>query len=69
MRPKKLRAVSDSGPLIHLSKIGALWLLEALFDEVLIPTEVKREAVDAGIELGYNDARTIEGAICGGMLK
>ena len=63
MKPKRLRAVSNSGPLIHLAKIGALWLLEELFEEILIPIEVKRETVDAGIELGYDDAKIIGEAI------
>ena len=69
MKQKRLRAVSDSGPLIHLAKIGALWLLEKLFDEILIPIEVKRETVDAGIESGYSDAEIIKEAIERGKIR
>lgn len=69
MNSRKLKAVSNSGPLIHLAKIGALWLLDALFDEILIPIEVKREAVDAGIELGHDDARIIREFIKRGKIR
>ena len=69
MKSKRLRAVSNSGPLIHLAKIGALWLLEELFEEILIPAEVKRETVDAGIELGYEDTKIIEETIIRGKIK
>lgn len=69
MKSKKLRAVSNSGPLIHLAKINALWLLEKLFDEILIPIEVKEETVDAGLKLGFDDARIIQKAIKDGKNK
>jgi len=38
-----VRAVTDAGPLIHLSWIGHLNLLPALFDEVLVPLAVQDE--------------------------
>jgi hypothetical protein len=41
-------AVSDSSPLIALSRIGYLELLRRLFDAVHIPTEVYNEVVIAG---------------------
>ena len=41
-------AVSDSSPLILLSAIGQLDLLHRLFGEVVIPTAVWREVVEAG---------------------
>ncbi len=40
--------VSDSGPLIHLSQIGRLYLLKEFFGEVLIPPAVYREVVIEG---------------------
>ncbi len=40
--------VSDSSPLIHLSRIGRLGLLRDLFGEVLIPEAVYREVVVEG---------------------
>jgi len=69
VKPKRLRVVSNSGPLIHLAKIGALWLLEELFEEILIPIEVERETVNTGIELGYDDAKIIGEAIERGKIK
>jgi len=38
-----MRIVSDTSCLIILKKIDALWILEEIFKEVLIPEEVKRE--------------------------
>lgn len=38
-------AVSDSSTLIHLSKLGLLELLRALFDQVVVPEAVWREVV------------------------
>lgn len=42
-----MRAVSDAGPLIHLSWISRLDLLAALFDEVLVPAAVRDEVLRA----------------------
>jgi len=55
--------VSNTTVLIFLSKINKLDLLEKLFKIVLIPEEVKREAVDKGKERNYIDANQIEKAI------
>ena len=55
--------VSDAGPLIHLAQIGKLQLLKQLFNRVLITSEVKREVVDKGIKLGYDDAVIVKEAI------
>ncbi|MBI2220139.1 MAG: DUF3368 domain-containing protein [Acidobacteria bacterium] len=38
--------VADSSPLIYLSRVGALHLLSALFDEVVVPRAVWHEAVE-----------------------
>jgi predicted nucleic acid-binding protein len=40
--------VSDSGPLIALSKLSLLSLLHELFAEIVIPMEVWREVVERG---------------------
>jgi predicted nucleic acid-binding protein len=40
-----MKVVSDSTPLIHLSAMGRLDLLEVLFREILIPQEVYEEVV------------------------
>lgn len=43
-----MRAVSNAGPIIHLSWIGRLDLLPFLFDEVLVPLAVRHEVLRAG---------------------
>ncbi len=63
----KKSAVSNSGPLIHLAKIGLLELIK-LYD-VFIPTEVKYEVVDKGKEKGFTDAILVENAIEEGWIK
>lgn len=40
-----MRAVADAGPLIHLSWVDRLGLLDGLFDEVLIPPAVQDEVL------------------------
>lgn len=50
--------VSDSSPIIHLSKIGELNLLKELFGEIIIPEAVYRESVTEG--KGRKDADEIE---------
>ncbi len=43
-----MRAVSNAGPIIHLSWIDRLDLLAALFEEVLVPVAVREEVLRAG---------------------
>lgn len=40
--------VSDSGPLIALSKLNLLFILQEFFEEIVIPKEVWREVVERG---------------------
>jgi uncharacterized protein len=42
-----VKAVSDAGPLIHLSWIDRIDLLDALFDEVVVPEAVRDEILRA----------------------
>lgn len=42
-----MRIVSNAGPLIHLSWIGRLHLLQQLFDELIVPNRVKEEVLQA----------------------
>lgn len=42
-----MRAVLDAGPLIHLSWIDQVDLLHGLFEEVIVPTAVRNEVLDA----------------------
>lgn len=60
--------VSNSGPLIHLARIDRLKLLKELFGEIIIPLEVRIEAVDRGKEEGMADAFLIEGEIENGWI-
>ena len=42
-----MRAVTNAGPLIHLSWIGHLDLLRELFEEILVPPAVRDEVLRA----------------------
>lgn len=56
-----MRIIIDSSPIIFLSKIGKLYLLKELFDEILIPSSVFNETVTRGKEKrkGKNAGRCI----------
>ncbi len=69
MRSRRSLAISNAGPLIHLSKINRLHLLKDLFHEVTIPIEVRVEAVDVGKNKGFPDAIQIEKAINKGWIR
>ncbi|MEA1866000.1 MAG: hypothetical protein U9N46_12590 [Euryarchaeota archaeon] len=60
--------VSNSGPLIHLARIGRLNRLRELFGTVIIPVDVKIEVVDRGKEEGAADAFLIESEIRAGWI-
>ena len=42
------KVISNSSPLIHLSRIGELALLKYFFDEIIVPEAVYRECVIEG---------------------
>ena len=42
------KVISNSSPLIHLSRIGELTLLRYFFDEIIVPEAVYRECVIEG---------------------
>ena len=52
--------VCNSGPLMALGKLNRLPLLQQLYHEVHITTEVYRETVEAGISKGFPDALVIK---------
>ncbi|VVB85493.1 Uncharacterised protein [uncultured archaeon] len=60
--------VSNSGPLIHLAKVGSIGLLKELFGKVIIPHEVRLEVVDRGKDEGMADAFLIESEIENGWI-
>lgn len=59
-------AVANSGPLIYLSHLGKLNLLNQLFDAVLVPQEVYDEVVVRGKELP--GSKEVEEAVRSGTL-
>jgi len=61
--------VSNTSPLIWLSKVGKLSLLKDLFGEVSISEESYREAVEVGLKEGFSDALVIKEACDQGWLK
>jgi len=63
----KRSAISNSGPLIHLAKIGMLELMK-IYD-VVITEDVREEVVDKGKEKGFSDAFLIDDAIKSGWIK
>jgi len=60
--------VSNSGPLIHLTKAGRLELLKELLGEVIIPYEVMIEVIDGGKDEGMADAFLIENEVENGWI-
>lgn len=62
-------AVSNTSPLIWLSKIGRVTLLKELFGEVIIPEAVHKEAVKRGLQEGFSDALVIKEAVDQGWIK
>ena len=61
--------ISNTSPLIWLSKIGKIRLLQKLYGEVIIPEEVYKEAVDKGLEDGFSDALVIKEGVEQGWIR
>ena len=61
--------ISNTSPLIWLSKIGKITLLKELYGEVIIPEEVYREAVEKGLQEGFSDALITKQCIDQGWIK
>ncbi len=64
-----MAASSDAGPLIWLAKCDILHLLEKLYPEILIPEAVHEEAVERGLEKGFEDAKIIKKALEEGWIR
>jgi len=61
--------VCDSGPLIHLSRVGRLGLLKDLFGQIEISRSVYREVVEEAKASGKPGVSAIEHAIEKGWVK
>lgn len=61
--------VSNTSPLIWLSKIGKLLLLKELFHEIIIPEEVYKEAVEKGLQEGFSDALVMKEGVDQGWIR
>jgi predicted nucleic acid-binding protein len=55
-----IKAISNAGPIIHLTIIGKLSLLKELFGKIAIPEAVKIEVIEKGKAFGKPDAILIE---------
>ena len=62
-------AVSNSGPLIHLTLAGLLDLVFELFDLIIIPPQVYDEIIVKGKEQNHSDAYILERAINNKKIK
>ncbi len=63
-----MRAVTNAGPLIALGKLGFVFLLSKLYDQVLVPSAVYNEVVVRGMESGSPDAYIVERSVTRGEL-
>ena len=55
--------VFDATPLIYLSKVDRLALVQQLDTSCAIPERVYEEVIETGLEQGYPDARRIERSV------
>jgi predicted nucleic acid-binding protein len=61
--------VSNSSPLIHLSRLGKLGYARSRFSSLMIPPAVRKETIEAGKSEGYSDALNLERLEKDGWLK
>jgi uncharacterized protein len=61
--------ISNSSPLIHLSRLGKLAYARRVFSSVTMPPAVRRETIEAGKSDGYTDALNLEKLEKEGWLK
>jgi predicted nucleic acid-binding protein len=61
--------VSNSSPLIHLSRLGKLAYARQAFSSIMIPPAVRAETIARGKSEGYSDALSLEGLEKEGWLK
>lgn len=61
--------VSNSSPLIHLSRLGKLVYARQAFSSIMIPPAVRAETIARGKSEGYGDALALERLEKEGWLK
>lgn len=61
--------VSNSSPLIHLSRLGKLGYARSAFSSVIIPPAVRQDTIESGKTEGYADALNLESLERDGWLK
>jgi predicted nucleic acid-binding protein len=61
--------VSNSSPLIHLSRLGKLGYARSTFSSISIPPAVREETIEAGKSEGYSDALNLESLENDGWLQ
>ena len=61
--------VADASVIIALAKIGKLWLLNALFEEIAITTQVKVEVIDQGKAIRALEVNGVEQGLREGWLR
>ena len=61
--------VSNSSPLIHLSRLGKLGYARSAYSSIMIPPAVRQETIEAGKSEGYGDALNLENLERDGWLK
>ena len=63
MKMAKITAVSDSGPLMALAKLGVLYRAFSIYPTFIISETVYNEVVTSGLVIGARDAVEV-GAFC-----
>lgn len=61
--------VSNSSPLIHLSRLGKLGYARSAFSLLMIPPAVRQETIESGKTEGYADALSLESLEREGWLR
>ncbi len=61
--------ISNSSPLIHLSRLGKLGYMKEAFSSILIPPAVRLETIEKGKKEGYSDALLLEKLEAEGWLQ
>lgn len=66
---RSMMPVSNSSPLIHLSRLGKLGYAREVFSSITIPPAVRSETIARGKSDGYSDALALERLESAGWLK